>query len=94
MNVENHQDHSFEETGAHALTAEMVALAADRLHMSVEEARSCARPIPGLADAYLFSPPGRGEGRLIVSSDLQMLWVASSVSPMTHIKAFRCGFRS
>ena len=94
MNVENRQDHSFEEVGARGLTAEMVALAADRLHMSVEEARGCARPIPGLADAYLFSPPGRGEGRLIVSTDLQMLWVASSVSPMTHIRAFRCGFRS
>lgn len=94
MSVESHRGCSTAANGGCDPTPEMVQLAARRLRMTEEGARACARPIMGLEGTCLFSPPGRGAGRLIVSRELETLWAASTVSPAMQIGAFRCGFRS
>lgn len=76
-------------------TPEMIALAAERLHMTLDEARAACSDAPGMPDACLFTAgTGRGAGRLLVTRDLETLAAVSAISPAQQVAAFQDGMRS
>lgn len=76
-------------------TAAMIALAAERLSITEEQARAACCDAPGLPTACFFTAgTGRGAGRLLVTRDLETLAASSAISPAQHVAAFQQGVRS
>ena len=71
----------------------ILELAAETLHIPVEDAEKNCKQVPE-ADAWYFWNPVRGGGAVIINAEREKLGATSSVSFERHVKAFLDGRRN
>ena len=73
--------------------SEQIALAAELLMISTEQAKNNCGRIDELSAMY-FSIPVKGGGSLIIGDDCGVLYADSSVGYKRHVEAFKQGIRT
>jgi hypothetical protein len=71
----------------------MIAIAAEALKITEEEAKKNSKPIPEIEAVYVWNPT-RGGGAVIVASNGEKLAAGSSVNFDAHLQVFRDGTRN